>query len=202
MKQKLKFWLTTMALLVVFGANAQSRFGLKAGLNFASMNVNDYNPGGLSEKQKGFLAGFVIDSDLSEQFTFQTGLLYTSKGMKSPDGKEKLITYSFEMPLNGVLHAPLGFGDFLIIAGPYMALGVTGNIENGTTPERGMRNTIFDSSLRRFDYGLNLGTGLEVRRFQFCINYGIGLRNLAMYDVKNQSIKNRVMSLSMICFLD
>lgn len=69
----------SVAALLVFGfANAQeTKFGLKAGVDFASMH-GKYGGNSYSESETGFYAGGFIDITVSDKFHVQPELLYVS----------------------------------------------------------------------------------------------------------------------------
>jgi len=123
-----------------------------------------------------------------------------------------------ELPINAVYKVDLKPLKLLIYAGPYFGLAVSGNRTNeysatglpaGTSlatllAQLGVQNetiglkygTDANSDLRRFDFGLNFGAGIELSNFLFRIQYGLGLTNLNPVSANNEVIKNNVMSFS------
>ena len=106
-----KLLLATFLFALVLSANAQIKFGLKAGINLPNFISNDANGNKLDSKMGfGFHVGGVLDYGLSESFSVQPGILFSSKGAKSstPDtytGKtlNETITINYiEIPLNSM----------------------------------------------------------------------------------------------------
>ena len=50
--------------------------------------------------------------------------------------------------------------------------------------------------LNQVDYGLNMGTGIEIEKFNFEIQYGLGLANLATITDNGYMMKNRFIKIS------
>ncbi|WP_353139296.1 outer membrane beta-barrel protein, partial [Pseudopedobacter sp.] len=77
-----KILLATAFALTVSFANAQLKYGLKAGVNFANMDISSQGMSISPKSQTSFhLTGFV-DVAISEKFSFQPGLSFQGKGYK------------------------------------------------------------------------------------------------------------------------
>jgi hypothetical protein len=50
--------------------------------------------------------------------------------------------------------------------------------------------------LKRLDYGLLFGAGMEYKSFQFEVSYALGLANISAITEDNISVKNTVLSIS------
>lgn len=71
-----KIFLTTVAIFAFGFTNAQdAKFGLKAGVDFASMR-HKFDGAKISENETGFYAGAYADIAVSEKFHLQPELLY------------------------------------------------------------------------------------------------------------------------------
>ena len=70
------------AVLTIASINAQE-FGAKAGVNFASLNGDEDFDGRTS-----FFVGGVVEFEISESFSLQPELLYSSQGAKSSFSEE------------------------------------------------------------------------------------------------------------------
>ncbi|MFT3904557.1 MAG: porin family protein [Niabella sp.] len=128
------------SLLVVFlvvTVHAQVQWGVRAGGNMSSVLDKE---DGRYEKLKlhpGFHVGGTADIFLSDKFSLQPALLFTSKGFKVankssnsfdlPDNANaKLTPYYLELPVNLIFKPRAGNGNLLLGAGPYIAYGVGG----------------------------------------------------------------------------
>ncbi len=71
---------TVIALFFVTLSYAQVDFGIKSGLNFSNAIYNTSNAS--PEGRVGFYLGTLVDFALSEKFSVQPELLYSSEGIK------------------------------------------------------------------------------------------------------------------------
>jgi len=104
-----------------------------------------------------------------------------------------------EIPLNAVVKIPLAAkskSNIFVNAGPYVAIGVAGkskvdtriisvnssssqNIKfNNDDPFTSEQDNAAYDKLKRFDYGFNLGGGIDFGKFMLKANYGIGLAKI------------------------
>lgn len=136
-----------LSLLIVvacaFSAKAQIEFGIKAGANFSNIS-QDFKDSDWETDTKikpAFHFGVTADVPFSDNFSFQPGLLYSSKGynidlgafMEDLFGEALPEEVSFDgyarAPFN-YLEIPLNFAfktnGFEIFAGPYVAMGLSG----------------------------------------------------------------------------
>jgi len=136
---------------------------------------------------------------LSKHFGIQSGLSFQLLGAKltySEFGKTSVLqrTFWLQVPVHFVAKLPLRDSSYFFInAGPYGALGLMGtnNFESSYTGER--TNFTFGSTgtQKRFDYGLSLGLGYELKRgYRLSANYLWGAANLATtnrYEQRNRA---------------
>lgn len=142
--KKLNVLLSLLILVgIAFSAKAQVEFGIKAGANFSniSQDFKDSDFEMTTKIKPGFHLGVIADVPFSDNFSFQPGLLYSSKGYNldieksmenilgeplpdgaSIDGYFRGTFNYIEVPLNFAFKA----NDFQIFAGPYVALGLSG----------------------------------------------------------------------------
>jgi hypothetical protein len=195
----MKFKLIFLVVFAVFASavNAQT-FGIKGGMNIASMS---FSASGMSISPKSIIGvhfGPVVDFQIQENLHFNTGLLYSLKGMKmkmevsgmSLEGTEKFNV--LEIPLNVAYKFPINEkSNFLIQAGPYVGYSLSGKDKtNGETSDIDFKN----DGVKRFDYGLGFGPGVEFGPVVASLNYQLGLANL--YDSSDAKIKNKVLQIS------
>lgn len=206
-----KMFVLLTFLLSLFAANAQVRFGLKAGYNLteAKMKTDAYHLRGIDySKVSGFHAGVIMDITLGRHFFLQPGLLYTLSGFDAGgrvpgpldgpvDVSIKARYHYLELPVNFLYKYSLGPGKFFAGAGPFLAYGVSGSVnreyDGYTSPEKIVvfldKQKVFDGSdevkqyLRPFNAGIGFTLGYE-------FNVGIlisGNYNLGLTDVEPQS---------------
>ena len=172
-------------------------FGLRAGVNFQNINGKDEDGNDLKyDMLTGFNIGVNAEIPLAPQFYFQPGLLFSVKGAKS---KEVILDETYkgtikisylEMPLNFLYKPMFGAGHLLLGFGPYVALGVGGNVKNeggGTseTTDIKFKNTVKLTDpndvvyLRPLDAGANMLVGYEFsNKFSIQLNAQLGLTKI------------------------
>ena len=183
--------------------NAQTRFGIKAGVSFS--NVTDKAANGAkanTQSLPGLLLGLTADVHLAGNLYVQPALLYSRKGFKQENGgfgsatNFRVKADYIELPVNFLYKPKLGTGCLLLGAGPYIAYGTGGNWTSdndliiGDIVSKGSGNVAFrnDGSVRNdseytygrpLDYGLNGTLGYEFReRFSLQLTGTVGLANL------------------------
>jgi hypothetical protein len=225
MKMK-KLIIILTALFFYTNVNAQLAY-VHGGLNLA--NITKTNSGNTEKNNMltTFNAGFMGRFGLSEQVDLETGLLYTGRGSKTEtyfNGgndyvKTKFNPFYIEVPLNLVFMIPFDddAGAFFH-AGPYAAFGVAGKAtvdsKIGLVTTSSKKNIDFSNDdpttseqddpgfnkLKRFDYGLNFGGGIQLKAVIFKVNYGLGLAKInstASDNSVNDKNKYRTISISM-----
>ena len=173
-------------------------FGVKGGVNFASMT---FSASGMDISPKsivGFHLGPVADFELQESLYFNTGILYSLKGYKvkmdflgeSIEGTAK-INY-LEIPLNFAYKFSISeTSNFFVQAGPYLGYALSGKEKSdGETTDI----EFGDGGMKRFDFGIGIGAGLELGPITPSLSYQFGLANLS--DDSEVTIKNKVLQFS------
>lgn len=132
--------------------------------------------------------------------------------------KTKFNPIYIELPLNAVVKFPLqakSKSNIFINAGPYIAVGIAGKSKYeqkiiGTTssstsnikfsnddPFTSQQDDAAYNKLKRFDYGINLGGGLDFGKLLVKANYGIGLAKINSTQSNNTADdKNKFRTLS------
>lgn len=195
--------LFAVAALLAAGAQAQTNWGLKAGVTMPTIHFGSKSDGLKSKMNTNFYVTGFADFALSESFSIQPGLSYQGKGGKfeitDEDGKiESKINLSYlEIPVNAIYYIPAGAGKFLIGAGPYAAYGLSGKVKIGKESEKvewGNKG----KDLKHFDFGINTMIGYKLAGgFLINVGYGIGLMDINSEmegGDSNPSAKNRVLS--------
>lgn len=200
---------------------------IRAGVNAANISITNDGDVDENKFLASFQVGFTGDVKITKFLYFQPGILFTGKGSKTESGQKTDATYYrattnpyyAEIPLNIVFKTPNEKKGprFFAGAGAYLGVGVAGrnktegkllgvafksesdiewsNDDPGTLDyEEGAGYGI----MKRFDYGINLLTGIETKHAVIGLGYGHGLAKLqsgsnSSADDKN---KHRVLSLT------
>lgn len=143
--------------------------------------------------------GFGINYPLSKQVNFQPTINYTPRGYKSSFNYTDSTNISQELSLHyldfcpnfSVRFSKKDYGNTVFIwGGPYVGVGLWGN----TTVEGKLINpknkladstysittNSFNNGVKRIDYGINVGIGIQSYRFiRMGISYSLGFNNLS-----------------------
>ncbi len=161
-------------------ADAQIKFGIKGGVNFDNFNysVDDFT----SENTTGWQAGALLQFKVPViGLGVQPELLYSVK-KADIDNETNSVSY-FEVPLNIRWGFNLVLVRPFIMGGPYFSYAV--NLDGDA----------FKDKVKRFDWGIGLGGGVEIWKFQLALRYAWGLQNIS--DVDDFELKNNTFSLSL-----
>lgn len=217
-------------ILIAIGAGMMSTAGaqiyVQGGWNLA--NVTKTNSGTTSKNNtlSSFNAGVLGRFNLAGPIGIETGLLLDGRGSKtntyftsSNDDnyvKAKFNPLYVELPVNLVLSIPMqSTSNIFINAGPYIAMGVAGKSKVDTKTlgitTSSSSDIKFSSTdptntegaydeLKRFDYGVNVGAGVDLGGFMIKANYGMGLAKISSKETNNsanEKNKYRTLSLSL-----
>jgi hypothetical protein len=198
---------------------AQS-FGIRGGLNLSNMTVeNDIaSVNDDLEMNLGYHVGVSAELPLVSFLSLETGVFLTTKGFKISQ-EESFLGSNFEGELNLLYldipltaKASLDLGNVKVygVFGPYFGIGLDGKFETEVSLF-GLKNTTemdvkwsdgndFDEDedvyLKRFDYGLVFGAGVEISSFQIGVNYSLGLANVSGISILDEDgIYHRVIGI-------
>jgi len=196
MKANKPFSLTIVLIFIIsvsIHAQEQNKaaFGLKGGLNLANMTIEGSDDNNL---KAGFHVGVSIKAPLSETFSLQTEVLYSTKGVKVTydsnflginiaDGTTTFNLNYIDVPVYVVYNLS---DDFNFHLGPYVGFLLSANVD--TQAEVLNAIEIDDSEeldRERFnntDFGLTGGLGFQFNRIELGFNYNIGLAQVANED--------------------
>lgn len=192
-------------VMLALGITASAQVYVQGGLNLANITKTSE---GHTEKNNilpTFNAGIMGRFGLSKTVDLESGVLLTGHGSKAESYfnggadyvKSKFNPLYVQVPLNLVLTAPLGKTNGLFFhAGPYIAIGVGG--KSSTDSKFGPLTSSSNSSiqfsnddpftsqqedaaynkLKRFDYGLNAGGGIQFQHLILKANYGMGFSKI------------------------
>ena len=208
--------ITLLSLFVfVFGIiNAQkSQFGIKGGLNISNQ-TNIVETLGAPQKSSsiiGFNIGGFVEIKISDKFSVQPELLYSTQGGKlnsevflrtNPEEPGELFDVEFKSSLSYV-NIPVMFKYYVVKKlslelGPQLGILVGSKIKQTLTSQNTGQTSSNDDSgdfYNSIDYGMNIGTAYAIsKNISAEIRYSIGLSNISKR-VSNES-KNSVFSIS------
>jgi long-subunit fatty acid transport protein len=229
MKTTIKVFVATAAIALAIQANSQVKFGVKGGVNIATVSSNWQGVFAEDEPDLkstlGYHIGAISDISITEKFGFQPALLLSVKGAKDEGAGYKEVTkFTYlELPLNARYNLTESFS---VLAGPYLGYGLGGKSTYKEDGEQEEKTDIkfgsgeidfetFDSSeevpARALDFGINVGVGYSISKITVGANYGIGLSNIlptvtnvpgfGTIDSDDWKNSNRVISLSVSYFI-
>ena len=189
-------------------SNAQT-FGLKAGLNLSNMifKDDDVNYSNDLNNIPGFHIGAIVDMPFNDFLSFESGLLFTTKGYKYYEESEgynynvKVKLYYPDIPLTIKASHDLWKGLKMFgTAGPYVGVGLSGNVKGNVEGNNNKENINWGSSdkdtFKRLEWGLTFGGGVEINSIIIGISYDLGLSNISSYQDNGVTAKNKVLKFS------
>ena len=211
MKNFLKLFAVILVITFTTESFAQN-FGVKAGLNLSNMVIkgDDYsvaNP----KMNLGFNLGVTAEFPINPMFSFETGLMLNTKGFKidetilgeTVEAKAKTNIFYLDIPLTAKIGFDVGGTKIYALVGPYVGFGLSGKVKGegtilgitvNTTEEVkfGSKN----DEIKRLDYGLLFGAGVEFGHITLGASYGLGLANISNYSDNGHKENHRVTSIS------
>lgn len=194
---------------------ARISYVVKGGLNLSSMLFKGDESSSVDVKSKpGYHLGITAEYPVSKIVVFETGILFSNKGVKS-NGENiysgDIYKYNstmnllyLEIPLTAKTYFNVGHSKIFGALGPYIGLGLSGK-SKGEAVFRGETNSYeqdinwgssHEDDLKRLDYGLTAGAGLEISSIQIGLSYNLGLANIPTITDNVLKLKNRVVGLS------
>jgi hypothetical protein len=195
------------------------RIGIRLGGSFANQEFQSDGLGDFSfdpESRLGYEGGIVLDAPVGQSFTFQPALLVSQKGYRfeeenllgSIDLESRPLYLQMSLPF--MVRSKPGPIRFMIGAGPYVAYGISGNVEsegniadfikffNSGDIEWG---DTADDNYRPFDAGAIFTAGVEASGLQLSVSYEYGMVNILPQGNDDNYVHNRVLSGSVIYFI-
>ncbi|WP_205502989.1 porin family protein [Rufibacter psychrotolerans] len=149
-----------LVVWAALGTQAQTRLGIKGGLNVASVRM----PNEDLQPRLGVHVGGFASTPISRSFALQPEVLYSQQGVETDDF---VYTYHylnvpliFKGTISGGLHAQVG---------PQFGILLAANRKRGKTTQ-----DITDSR-NRYDGAVALGLGYDVSSWQVSARYNLGL---------------------------
>ena len=176
------------AALAIAGANAQVKFGVRAGLNHTDQAAKEYNIKQETVPRISFYVGGLAEYAFNDVVLMDAGLTYSNQGYKTKIGDGKVIDHTLNLPV----WFKYDFAGFRPKAGLY-----AGYILSQQLKGNGNSRTVDSDSYNHFDYGIGLGAeyNLPNNGLFFEASYNSGLANLKKNgDAKNYT-NNRVIQI-------
>lgn len=211
--------LFAIALCAGIFTTAKSQVYIQGGLNLANITKSTSGETQKNHMLTTFNAGILGRINIAAPLAFETGLLLDGRGSKSETGsgdnyyKATFNPLYLEIPANLVIRIPFQTNTSLFInAGPYIAMGIAGkNKVDGkllgveyhsskdikfTSADPNAQDQAFDK-LKRFDYGVNVGAGVDLGALLLKVNYGMGLAKINSKQTNNnEDAKNKYRTVS------
>ena len=167
------------AALMSSVAMAQVKFGPQVGFTSSSSNVKDFDTKSVSLYQ----AGFTVQIPLGVGFAIQPALVYQMKGASLDKAVEaggmeaQLQTLEtkvgyLELPVQVQWGPDLGGFRPYAFAEPFVGVGInTDNTAKTLELAQEDKKAFKEAALKRLEYGLGLGVGIEVWKLQLSARY-------------------------------
>lgn len=202
-----------LAFMTTAALAAEAQVYVQGGLNLA--NITKTKDGQTEDNNilPSFNAGILGRIPLTSMFNLESGLLLTGKGSKAETyfnsgnyTKARFNPIYIEVPLNAVVKIPLEKkSNVFFNAGPYVAMGIGGKSKReskvGPIMSTSSNSIKFSNDdpftseeedaaydrLKRFDFGLNFGGGVQLGGVILKVNYGLGLAKINSTESNNNS---------------
>jgi hypothetical protein len=214
MKIRLMLFVSALAF---YGArvSAQISPGIFAGVNIQNITGKNESGNDLDNSVvPAFNIGARIDFPVADDFYFQTGLTFASKGGKNSNlytGQsftQQVRLYYLELPLHFMYKPLLGTGHLILGLGPYFGYAVSGSASaNGSDNGITFKSSVMPSDsgsvyYKPWELGANLFAGYEFsNKISFQLNAQLGLTDINPSYESNAnnktSIKNTGFGLSL-----
>lgn len=214
--------LTTLLIIVLIITSVSESYAqiysVKAGFNLSNILMKDDDDTYSDEfKMKpGFHVGAFVQFPETGVFSFESGLILSTKGMKTKieetiDGepykyKGIMTLYYIDIPFMAKASFDIGKVSVFGELGPYLSVGLNGKLKTEYTylgdTETDTENVEWGSDkdndmLKRLDYGLTAGLGVVIiNNIQLGLSYDLGIANISTTTDGGSKIKNRIFKIS------
>ncbi len=214
MKNLLKLLIVVIGFTMTTESYAQI-FGVKAGGNLSNLLINDDTYSDDLKMNTGFHVGATAEFPITELFSFESGLLLSTKGLimreeetivgESIKMEGRINLFYLDIPLTAKASVDLGGAKIYGTFGPYIGMGLSGKtIAELTTMGATVTNeedikwgsNENEDDFKRLDFGLTMEAGVEISSIQIGLSYGLGLANISPITDYGTKIKNRVLGIS------
>ena len=176
------------AALAIAGVNAQTKFGVRAGLNLADVAIKSEDVKEESKIRPAFYVGGLAEFAFNDVVLMDAGLTYSNQGAKAKEGDGALVQHALNLPV----WFKYDFAGFRPKAGLY-----AGYILSQQTKAEGKTKTVKSDLYNHFDYGIGLGAeyNLPNNGLFFEASYNWGLANLQKNGDSKNYTNNRVIQI-------
>lgn len=206
MKNIFRIFVLTFMFIAINGNLSAQKLYVKGGLNFSNMlfKADDETLSDDFKSRTAYHVGLAAEFPISKIYSFETGLLLSAKGFKMSEGdfESKMNLTYLDIPLTAKATFDVGSVKVFGLFGPYVGIGLSGKSkftendgENETIEKDVNWGSDDDSDMKRLDFGLTAGAGIEIKAFQIGLNYSLGLANLNP-ESDDMTLKNRVLGIS------
>lgn len=177
-----KLVLTMLFGLIALAGYSQVRWDVQLGMNFSNMTKADD-----AKMLPGFKVGLGMDYAFTDNWSFQSGLMFASKGFKYKDNGWKSTVRPIYLDIPLLATYKVNITDdvkFVIDAGPYLAVGLGGKYKDDDNDDW----KVFDKDgedWKRFDLGIQWGIGVELSE-HYLINLTGQNGFITPYDFPNE----------------
>jgi hypothetical protein len=180
--------LLTLLLFVPFVTSQAQQLGVKGGLTYGNLNIEDFE----TKNRIGYHFGGFITLPITDNFSFQPELLYSARGTKATydilnlEGESTLKTNYIDIPLQGVIH----IGDLIQIqGGPYLSFLTNTEFETAGDLGDGVED-LDNDNFKNTDFGLTVGATVNIGVLQVGGMYYYGLQEIQNSDVSDALLGN------------
>ena len=180
------------------------QFGVRTGLSFASQST-DIADVISTNSVTTYNLSVIVEKPFKNSFYLQSGLGVIGKGVITYENAQTAtykLTY-LDIPLNLLYKFNLpGSGKLYVGAGPYLSIGLSGNVQFENTNNTSGQSLEFGNAhdYKRLEGGINFTSGFELNNhLTFNTSYELGINNLATDDATDNVsvIRNRVFSVGL-----
>jgi opacity protein-like surface antigen len=193
-----KVILAAIAVMAFGFANAQDvKFGLKGGINLSSFSGDIED----ASSKVGFQVGGFAEFKLTDKFSIQPELLYSTQGAKFEESevnyfsKETIKTNYLNVPVMAKYYVA---NKFSVEAGPQIGFLLSAKYkwEEVDYGEKTSGTDDAKDDIKSVSFGLNVGAGYDfTENVSVGVRYNFGLSNISDFD-SDAKIHNNVVSLS------
>jgi Outer membrane protein beta-barrel domain len=170
-----KVVLVLAVIAIGFAAEAQVKFGVKAGLNAYNFSGDDTEDGDF-ETKIGFHVGGLVNVPISDKFSFQPELIFSTEGSKISEGDDRInfnLNY-INIPLLAQFNSASGF---YAEAGPQIGLLMSAKTDSkigGVSSDEDIKDQLHSTNFSfAIGAGYKLASGLG-----FGARYNLGISNI------------------------
>lgn len=211
--------LTALALVVAGallfgGATYAQSIGIKGGMNLSTVTMKNayYRTFSGISLRTGYHFGVTGDYPINEFLWLESGLILSNRGYKNrdrlPSGQlnardPEINLFYLDIPVLAKIPFAVGNTKMYGQAGGYLGIGLQGGTNYSTFTSETFLLTNREiqwgsaNNLKRLDYGLQIGLGVEIKAFHVGASYSFGLANMSVNNENNFSMHNRNISISL-----